>query len=247
MARMRVLPAIDLKNGKCVRLLRGEWEAETVYGEDPLAMAMHWVNQGAEYLHVVDLDAAVHGSEVNRPLIERLCKEVPVPLEVGGGVRSRERAEVLLRLGADRVIFGTAALRRPEVVREACSQFPGRIAVGIDARGGRVAVQGWRETSEVDAEELALEVAAWGACRIIFTDIERDGTLQGVNVARTCALARRVPIPVTASGGVGSLDDLRRLYREGPSNLDEVIVGRALYAGQLSLPEAIRAARGEEG
>lgn len=245
MGCMRVLPAIDLKNGKCVRLLRGEWELETVYGEDPLAMALHWVAQGAEYLHVVDLDAAVQGTQAHEPLIERLCREVPVPLEVGGGVRSLERAEALLTLGADRVIFGTAALQQPEVVRAACREFPNRIAVGIDARRGRVAVQGWRETSEVDVEELALEVADWGATRIIFTDIERDGTLQGPNIALTCALARRVSIPVTASGGVSSLVDLRRLHEEGPANLDEVIVGRALYTGKFSLPEAIRTARGE--
>ncbi len=245
MAKMRVLPAIDLKEGKCVRLLRGEWEQETVYGSDPVAMAQHWVQLGAEYLHVVDLDAAVRGSDGNAAIIERLCRELPVPLEVGGGVRSISRAEHLLELGAARVIFGTAALSDPETVREACRRFPGRIAVGIDARGGRVAVQGWVETSERTATELAREVEEWGACRIIFTDIERDGTLSGVNVTTTCALAREVRLPVTASGGVGSLADIRRLYAEGPENLDEVIVGRALYAGAVSLPEAVRVARGE--
>jgi phosphoribosylformimino-5-aminoimidazole carboxamide ribotide isomerase len=243
---MRVLPAIDLKGGKCVRLLRGEWDAETVYGEDPLAMALHWVELGAECLHVVDLDAAVRGGQENAAMVERLCREVPVPIEVGGGIRSLERAETLLAVGAARVIFGTAALREPEVVREACRRFPDRVAVGIDARSGRVAVHGWRDTSEVAAEVLAREVADWGACRLIFTDIERDGTLSGVNLASTIALARSVNVPVTASGGVGSLDDLRRLFVEGPANLDEVIVGRALYAGRLRLPEAIRAARGED-
>lgn len=240
--RLRIVPAVDIKGGHCVRLLRGEWEQETVYSHDPLAMAWHWVRQGAEVLHVVDLDAAVQGTQVNGAIIERICRELPVVVEVGGGVRTVERAEQLLEIGAGRVVFGTLALEQPEVVREACARFPGRIVVGIDARNGQVAVRGWKEQSQVDALSLALEVQAWGAARIVYTDIARDGTLAGLNVEATVALARALSIAVTASGGVGSLDDVRRLRAHAPANLDEVIVGRALYSGAVNFAEAQRIA-----
>jgi phosphoribosylformimino-5-aminoimidazole carboxamide ribotide isomerase len=242
---MLIVPAIDLKGGKCVRLLRGEMSAETVYGDDPVAMGQRWVGEGGEYLHVVDLDGAVTGLAVNGAAIAALCKALPIPIEVGGGVRSVARAAELLELGADRVIFGTAALAQPEVVREACRQFPGRIAVGIDARDGRVAVQGWTETSETTAMALAQQVEQFGACRVIYTDISRDGTQQGVNVAATRAVAEAIGIPVTASGGVGSIADITALRDCRVANIDAVIVGRALYTGAVRLAEAIAVARGE--
>lgn len=240
---MLIVPAIDLKGGKCVRLLRGEMDAETVYGDDPVAIGQRWVSEGAEYLHVVDLDGAVSGRVVNGAAIEALCKTLPIPIEVGGGVRSVERAAELLARGADRAIFGTAALADPDVVRSACERFPGRIAVGIDARDGRVAVQGWTKTSTTSAIDLARRVEEFGACRIIYTDISRDGTQQGVNVAATVAVAAAVGIPVTASGGVGSLADIAALKAAGAPGIDAVIVGRALYTGAVRLPEAITAAR----
>lgn len=240
---MLILPAIDLKGGKCVRLMRGDMNAETVYGDDPVAMGRRWVDEGAEYLHVVDLDGAVSGKPMNTEAITALCRSLPIPVEVGGGMRTVERAAALLEAGADRVIFGTAALANAEVVREAARKFPGRVAVGIDARDGMVAVQGWTETSGTPAVELARTVEVMGATRIIYTDISRDGTQQGVNVEATARIAEAVGIPVTASGGVGSLADIVALRDRGVAGIDSVIVGRALYTGAVSLREAIEAAR----
>lgn len=241
---MLVIPAIDLKGGKCVRLLRGDMNAETVYGDDPVAMGRRWVGEGAQYLHVVDLDGAVSGQPMNHAAIAALCAALRVPIEVGGGVRSLARARELLELGVDRVIFGTAALAEPEIVREACRTFPGRIAVGIDARDGKVAVHGWTETSATTAVVLARRAQDAGACRVIYTDIGRDGTQQGVNVAATRAIAQALNIPVTASGGVGSLHDLVALRDGGATGIDAVIIGRALYTGAVQLAEAITVARG---
>lgn len=240
---MLVLPAIDLKDGKCVRLLRGDMQAETIYGDDPVAVGHRWVGEGAEYLHVVDLDGAVTGAPVNAAAIAALCRALPIPIEVGGGVRSVSRAAELFAAGADRVIFGTAALSLPDVVREACQRFPGRVAVGIDARDGKVAVQGWTETTQTSALVLARQAEALGACRVIYTDISRDGTQEGVNVAATRAIADGIGIAVTASGGVGTLADITALQSCGAAGIDAVIVGRALYTGAVRLPEAIAAAR----
>jgi phosphoribosylformimino-5-aminoimidazole carboxamide ribotide isomerase len=236
---MLVIPAIDLKNGRCVRLLRGDFAAETVYGDDPLAMGRRWVDAGARALHVVDLDGAVQGATVNGDAIAALCT-LPVPVQVGGGVRSVERAGALLDLGADRVIFGTAALEAPAVVEAACRRFPGRVALGIDARDGRVAVKGWLETSDVRAVDLACRVATFGVACIIYTDIDRDGTQQGVNVAATRALAEAVDVPVIASGGIGSLADIEALLPCEAAGVVGVIVGRALYTGAVSLADALR-------
>lgn len=241
---MLIVPAIDLKGGKCVRLLRGEMHAETVYGDDPVAMGRRWVDEGAEYLHVVDLDGAVSGQAVNAVAIAALCRALPIPIEIGGGVRSVERVAELLDSGADRVIFGTAALAAPEVVGAACRRFPGRVAVGIDARDGKVAVRGWVETSATSAVTLARQAQELGACRIIYTDISRDGTQEGVNVAATRAIADAVSLPVTASGGVGSLADITAVRDCGMETIDAVIVGRALYTGAVRLPDAIRIIRG---
>jgi phosphoribosylformimino-5-aminoimidazole carboxamide ribotide isomerase len=216
--------------------------AATVYGDDPLAMGQRWVSEGAAYLHVVDLDGAVSGLPVNGAAIAALCGTLSIPIEIGGGVRSVARAAALFDLGADRVIFGTAALTDPQVVREACRRFPGRVAVGIDARDGMVALQGWTETSETSVIALARRAADLGACRVIYTDIVRDGTQQGVNVAATRTLAESIEIPVTASGGVGSLADITALVEARVPGIDAVIVGRALYTGAVRLPEAIAAA-----
>jgi phosphoribosylformimino-5-aminoimidazole carboxamide ribotide isomerase len=242
---MLIIPAIDLKGGKCVRLLRGEMDAETVYSDDPAAVAERWVQEGAEYLHVVDLDAAVTGEPVNGTAIATLCKVLHVPIEVGGGVRTVERAAQLIELGVDRVIFGTAMLAKPQVVEDACERFYGRIAVGIDARDGRVAVRGWTETSTTAATTLARRAEELGASRIIYTDIARDGTQGGVNVAATRTIAETVALPVTASGGVGSLQDIEALRDAGMANIDAVIIGRALYSGAIRLPDAIQAARAQ--
>lgn len=239
---MLILPAIDLRGGRCVRLLRGDFAAETVYGDDPVAMGRRWVEAGARYLHVVDLDGALHGTPANGEAIAALCASLPVPVQVGGGVRSVARAGALLGLGADRVIFGTAALEEPAVVEEACRRFPGRVAIGIDARDGRVAVKGWVETSDVSALALARRFADLGAACIIYTDIDRDGTQQGVNVAATRALAEGVGIPVIASGGVGALADIEALLPCAPAGVVGVIVGRALYTGAVRLEDAIRLA-----
>ena len=240
---MLVIPAIDLKGGRCVRLLRGEMNAETVYGDDPVAMGLRWVAEGAEYLHVVDLDGAVSGQPMNGTAIATLARELAIPIEVGGGIRTVARAAELLDAGVDRVIFGTAALAQPEVVAEACRRFPGRIAVGIDARDGNVAVHGWTKTSQTTAIELARRVEALGASRIIYTDISRDGTQQGVNVDATRAVAEAVGIPVIASGGVGSLADITALLPCEAVGVDAVIIGRALYTGAVHLRDAIALAR----
>lgn len=241
---MLIVPAIDLKGGRCVRLLRGDMDAETVYGDDPVAMGRRWVAEGAEYLHVVDLDGAVSGRPMNGEAIAALCRSLSIPIEVGGGVRTVERAVELIDLGADRVIFGTAALAHPEVVGRACDRLAGRVAVGIDARGGMVATQGWTRTSDTSAIELARLAERLGASRIIYTDISRDGTQQGVDVEATKRIAEAVTIAVTASGGVGSLADIAALRDCGAAGIDAVIVGRALYTGAVKLPEAIAAARG---
>lgn len=237
---MLIIPAIDLKGGKCVRLLRGDLQAETVYGDDPVAMGRRWVEAGARYLHVVDLDGAVSGAPVNGDAIAALCAMLPIPVEVGGGVRTIERAGAILATGADRVIFGTAALEQPEVVIDACRRFPGRVAVGIDARGGQVAVKGWVETSAITAVDLARRLQSANLACIIYTDIERDGTQQGVNVAATRALAEAVDVPVIASGGVGSLADIEALLPCEAAGVTGVIVGRALYTGAVKLEDAIR-------
>ena len=225
-----------------MRLLRGEMEAATVYGDDPLEVGRRWLAEGAEYLHVVDLDGAVSGTRVNHDIIARLCGELSLPIEVGGGIRTVERAVELIEQGADRIIFGTVALTEPEIVREACRRLPGRVAVGIDARDGKVAIKGWTETSHADATEFARQCEDAGACRIIYTDISRDGTQEGVNLEYTSALARSIGIPVTASGGVGSLRDIENLRRREDAGIDAVIVGRALYTGAVRLGEAIAAA-----
>ena len=235
---MILYPAIDLKDGACVRLLRGEMEAATVFGTDPAAQASAFEDAGCRWLHLVDLNGAFAGAPVNGAAVEDILGAVSVPVQLGGGIRDRATIEVWLAKGVARVILGTAALRDPDLVRAAAAAYPGRVAVGIDARDGRVAVQGWAETSDVTALDLARRFEDAGVAAIIYTDIERDGAMQGPNVAATAALARAVSIPVIASGGVSSIDDLRALRASG-APLDGAISGRALYEGRLDLAEAV--------
>lgn len=236
---MNLYPAIDLKDGKCVRLLRGEMSAATVFGEDPAAQARAFEEAGCRWLHLVDLNGAFAGGPVNGAAVEAILAAISVPVQLGGGIRDRATIENWLERGVARVILGTAAVRNPALVREAAHAHPGRIAVGIDARAGRVAVEGWAETTDMKAEDLARSFEDAGVAAIIYTDIDRDGAMEGPNVEATAALARAVSIPVIASGGVSSLDDLRALKASG-APLDGVISGRALYEGKIDLAEAIR-------
>ncbi|MEL6220946.1 MAG: 1-(5-phosphoribosyl)-5-[(5-phosphoribosylamino)methylideneamino]imidazole-4-carboxamide isomerase [Pseudomonadota bacterium] len=236
---MDLFPAIDLKDGQCVRLLRGEMADATVFNDDPGAQAAAFVAAGCRWLHIVDLNGAFVGQPVNGAAVEAILAAAGgVPVQLGGGIRNRETIEVWLERGIARVILGTAAVRDPTLVREAAKSHPGRVAVGIDARGGRVAVEGWAETTETDATELARQFEDAGVAAIIYTDIDRDGAMQGPNVAATAALAEAVSIPVIASGGVSSLDDLRAL-RDCGAPLAGAISGRALYDGRIDLAEAV--------
>jgi len=234
-------PAIDLKDGVCVRLKLGAMNSATVFNTDPAAQARSFVAAGCRWLHVVDLDGAIAGRSVNRPAVEAIVAAAAVPVQLGGGIRDMNSIENWLGRGVARVILGTAALRDPALVQEACRHFPKAIAAGIDARHGLVAVQGWTETSQMTAAELALRCQEAGVAAIVHTDIERDGVLAGPNVGATAALARQVGVPVIASGGVSSLDDLLALKAEENSGIVGVIVGRALYDGRIDLAAAIAA------
>jgi phosphoribosylformimino-5-aminoimidazole carboxamide ribotide isomerase len=235
-----LIPAIDLRGGRAVRLMQGDYDRETVFGDDPVAIAHRWEAEGATRLHVVDLDGARSGEPTNRPVIERILNTVTIPVQVSGGLRDAGAVERVLAAGAARAILGTV-LTDLQVARPLLEQFGDRVIAGIDARDGRVAVRGWRETLDLDAVELAQELAAAGARRVIFTDIGRDATLTGPNLEAMRRMAEAVPIPVIASGGVGRLDDVRDLAALGC--LEGVIIGRALYTGALSLPDALAAVR----
>lgn len=237
---MILFPAIDLKDGACVRLLRGEMDKATVFGTDPGAQARTFADAGCAWIHVVDLNGAFAGRPVNAAAVEAILAAVDVPVQLGGGIRDLATVGMWLDKGVRRVILGTVALRDPDLVKEACRLHPGRIAVGIDARGGYVAVEGWAETSSITALDLALKFEDAGVAAIIYTDIERDGALAGPNVEATAALARRIRTPVIASGGVSSLDDLRALKAVADSGIAGVISGRALYDGRIDLREALR-------
>ena len=240
MTRFELIPAIDLLGGKCVRLTQGDYAAATEYDADPGAVAARFAAHRIQRLHVVDLDGAKRGEPVNTTAVRAILDATRgVPLELGGGIRTLAGVETWLGLGVERAILGTAALRDPALVRDAAKRFPGRIGVGIDARGGKVAVQGWLETSETDALTLARRFEDAGVAAILYTDIARDGTGAGVNLAETVALARAISIPVIASGGVGSLDDVRAARASGVAGL---IVGRALYTGAVDLTRAMEIA-----
>jgi len=239
-------PAIDLKDGQCVRLLRGDMKAATVFNDDPAAQARAFEAQGFRWLHVVDLDGAIAGKAANARAVEAIVRSVAIPVQLGGGIRDAASIERWLEGGVRRVILGTAAVRNPDLVREACHKFPGSVAVGIDARGGKVAVEGWAKTSEVSALELALRFEDCGVTAIIYTDIERDGALAGVNVEATAALASRLETPVIASGGVASLGDIRALHGHAKDGIEGVICGRALYDGRIDPKAALALAAEDE-
>jgi phosphoribosylformimino-5-aminoimidazole carboxamide ribotide isomerase len=238
---MEVIPAIDLLKGQCVRLYQGDYDQSEVFNSDPVAVARQWVEEGATRLHLVDLDGARAGHSVNLAAIAAIVQAVTVPVEVGGGLRDRQSVAKLLSTGVRWSILGTVAVEQPELVSQLCREFPGQIIVGIDARNGKVATKGWLETSEVLATELAERMAQLGAAAIIYTDIHRDGTLQGPNLEALRELAAVVAIPVIASGGVSSVTDLLSLLALEPQGVTGAIVGKAIYTGDVSLKEAIRA------
>jgi phosphoribosylformimino-5-aminoimidazole carboxamide ribotide isomerase len=238
--RVLILPAIDLRGGQCVRLRQGDYAQETIFGDDPAAMARRWVDQGATYLHLVDLDGARQGQPVNGDSVRRILQAAGVPCQLGGGMRTEEHIREVLGWGVQRVVLGTRALQDAAWCEALCRRFPGQVALGIDARQGRVAVEGWVHTSERSALDLARQCAAWPLATIIYTDITRDGMLSGPNFEATAELAAAVSVPVYASGGVTTLDDIAHLARRG---LAGCIIGRALYEGRLDLAAAITIAR----
>ena len=240
---MIVIPAIDLKEGRCVRLEQGLMEKDTVYSDDPAAQARIWQDQGGELLHIVDLDGAFAGVPKNRAAIAAIVGAIDIPTELGGGIRDLATIEAYLDLGVDRVILGTVAKENPALVADACRNFPGRIVVGIDARDGQVAVRGWAEVTEKKAPELAREMEGCGVSAIIYTDVARDGMLQGPNIEATRQLAEGIAIPVIASGGVSSLSDIENLLAIEEAGVAGVITGKAIYTGALDLRAAVALTR----
>ncbi len=236
---MLIIPAIDLKEGKCVRLEQGLMDKATVYSDDPATTAKHWEAQGAELLHVVDLNGAFAGAPKNLDAIKAIRTAVRMPIEVGGGIRDIATIQSLVSTGIDRIILGTAAIENPSFVREACGEFSGKIIVGIDAKDGLVAIKGWAEVTKVKAIDLAKQMQDYGVIAIIYTDIKRDGMLSGPNIEATKALAEALHIPVIASGGVHTLKDIENLMAARYSGVSGVITGKAIYSGSLNLKEAI--------
>ena len=241
---MILFPAIDLKDGQCVRLKLGDMAQATVFNDDPAAQAKSFEDQGFEYLHVVDLNGAFAGRSVNGEAVQAILNSVSYPVQLGGGIRTIAHIEDWLGRGLSRVILGTVAVRDPALVREAARKFPGQVAVGIDARGGKVAVEGWAETSELSAIDLAQRFEGAGVSAIVYTDIDRDGVLAGINWAATLDLARSVSIPVIASGGLASMDDIRTMARPEYARLEGAISGRALYDGRIDSREALAMLKG---
>jgi phosphoribosylformimino-5-aminoimidazole carboxamide ribotide isomerase len=239
MAPVIIFPAIDLKNGECVRLVRGDMAQATVFNGDPAAQALAFERQGFDHLHVVDLDGAFAGEPMNAQAVENILAAVKMSVQLGGGIRDMKTVSGWLEKGVARAIIGTAAVRDPEFVREAARLYPERIAVGIDARDGRVAVEGWAKTSDISALELGRRFEDAGVCAIIYTDIARDGVLKGLNIEATLALAEAVSVPVIASGGLASIDDVKRLLEPDCERLAGAIAGRALYDGRLNANEAL--------
>jgi len=242
---MIILPAIDLKEGRCVRLEQGLMDRDTVYNDNPAAQALIWQELGGELLHIVDLDGAFAGVPKNKEAIKAIVGAINIPSELGGGMRDLPTIEAYLDLGINRVILGTVAKENPELVKEACRKFPGRIVVGIDAKDGLVAVRGWADVTEKKATEMAKEMEGFGVEAIIYTDIARDGMMQGPNIEATRALAEAIRIPVIASGGLSSLDDIRRLMAIEQYGVTGVITGKAIYSGAIDLREAVALTRGE--
>ena len=242
---MILFPAIDLKDGRAVRLQQGDMARATVFNDDPAAQAKIFVEQGFEYLHIVDLDGAFAGKPVNAAAVERILGAVKIPLQLGGGIRDQATIEAWLGKGIKRVIIGTAAVRNPALVKEAARAYPGRIAVGLDARDGKVAVEGWAETSTLSALDIAQRFEDAGVAAIIYTDVARDGMLKGLNLDATIALAEKISIPVIASGGLASIADVRALLEARARKLEGAIAGRALYDGRLDAAQAIALLKAE--
>ncbi|NMB41241.1 MAG: 1-(5-phosphoribosyl)-5-[(5-phosphoribosylamino)methylideneamino]imidazole-4-carboxamide isomerase [Firmicutes bacterium] len=241
---MLVIPAVDLHGGKCVRLLRGERDKETVYSPNPVEVALKWQSQGAKLLHVVDLDGAFAGKPVNSAVIKKIASSLEIPVQLGGGIRDRTTVENVLNLGVSRVILGTVAVEKPDLVRELAASYGEKIVVGIDVRDGIAAVKGWVEGSDKKAVDLALEMQHYGVKEIIYTDISRDGTLKGPNMEALKAMADALEVPVIASGGVSSLQDLHALKEIKHLGISGVIVGQALYTEKFTLNEALLAVKG---
>lgn len=239
---MEIIPAIDILDGRCVRLYQGDYEKAESFGEDPVAVACNWARLGASRLHIVDLSGARLGEPVHLGVLQKIIAQVPCPVQFGGGLRSPQAVRAVVACGVDRVILGTAAVERPEMVEQLCAEFPGRIAVGLDARGGKVAVRGWLETSEVEAAVLAAQMEQLGVSALIYTDILKDGTLSGPNLVELQRITDVVEIPVIVSGGIGTLADVLSLIALEPRGLAGAIIGRALYTGDVDLTEALRAA-----
>jgi len=242
-----ILPAIDLKEGRCVRLEQGLMDKDTIYNDNPAAQARIWQEQGGELLHIVDLDGAFAGAPKNKEAIRAIVAAIDIPSELGGGIRDLQTIEAYLELGIDRVILGTVAKENPALVAEACRKFPGHIVVGIDAKDGLVAVRGWADVTEKKASEMAKEMEGFGVEAIIYTDIARDGMMQGPNIEATRLLAESINIPVIASGGLSTLEDIRRLMAIESSGVSGVITGKAIYSGAIDLREAVALTRGELG
>jgi phosphoribosylformimino-5-aminoimidazole carboxamide ribotide isomerase len=240
---MLIIPAVDIRGGKCVRLKQGRLNQETVFSDDPVAMGLKWQEAGARWLHVVDLDGAFSARPQNLEVIRRLRRALTIPMELGGGIRTLDTVAAYVDLGIDRLILGTVALKAPDLAARACASFPGRIAMGLDAKDGWLAVEGWTETSRRTALEVARSLAPLRPAALIYTDISRDGVKRGVNLTATRALAEAIDLPVIASGGVSSLDDIKALLPLEPLGVVGVIVGRALYDGNLDLAEAIKIAQ----
>lgn len=240
---MEVIPAVDIRNGRCVRLTQGRFDKETIYSDDPVKMALHWASLGAERLHVVDLDGAKEGKPQNHSVVEMIAKVVDIPVQVGGGIRNMDAAMQMLNAGVARVIVGTSAALNRNFAEQVFEKLGERVVLGLDARDGRVAVHGWQKVLEIDAIEFALEMKALGAKRIIHTDIGCDGMLTGVNVNAMKRMAQAVGIPVIASGGVKELEDIRHLKKLESLGIEGVIIGQALYTGALDLQKAIAVAR----
>jgi len=236
---MIIIPAVDIKGGRCVRLREGRADAETVFSDHPQKMARQWVQQGAERLHIIDLDGAFEKGPRNSSIIKEIVKTIPVPIQLGGGIRDLKTVEQYLALGLAQVIIGTAALKNPSMVQEACRLFPDQIMVSLDARDNRIAVEGWTELSEIDPIDLVKPYEAWGVKAIIFTDISRDGTQQGPSILSTRRLTQATRLPVIAAGGIATLADVQSLAPLGADGLAGMITGRAIYSGSLNLAEAI--------
>lgn len=233
---MIVIPAVDLKGGRCVRLFQGNMDKETVYSKDPVAMAKRWEGEGAKMLHIVDLDGAVGGSPANTEAVRAIVKALSIPCELGGGIRSMETIERYLEMGLDRVVLGTVAVKDPDLVKRAAKAYPGKIVVGIDAVGGKVAVEGWTETTGESALDLARRFENMGVAALNYTDISRDGAMTGPNIEATAEMVRAVKIPVIAAGGVSKMDDLINLAKTGVKG---AITGKAIYEGTINLKDAI--------